>query len=54
MGLATSKAVTIAELLKIRHPNLHQVTTIESTTTTETYEPLVEGLERFVFLRVFL
>jgi len=46
MGRAISKTVTIAEILKRRIPNLHQITDISSTDVTDIYEPLEEGLDR--------
>ncbi|KAK3032155.1 hypothetical protein RJ639_034980 [Escallonia herrerae] len=44
MGLAISKTVAIAEIIKRRVPVLHQDTTISSMSLTDTYEPLEEGL----------
>eukprot|EP00644_Phytophthora_capsici_P010447 jgi/Phyca11/80841/gw1.30.556.1 len=46
MGNAISKAVTVAEILKHRVANLHQVTRISSIETVDVYEPLEEGLDR--------
>ncbi len=48
MGRAINKTVTIAEIIKRRIPNLHQITTIDSTDITDVYEPLEEGLDRYV------
>ncbi|GLJ27836.1 hypothetical protein SUGI_0546300 [Cryptomeria japonica] len=44
LGNAISKAVTVAEIVKRRIPNLHHNTTISSTTVTDNWEPLEEGL----------
>lgn len=46
MGRAINKTVTIAEIIKRRIPNLHQITEIDSTDITDTWEPLEEGLDR--------
>jgi DNA-binding protein Alba len=46
MGRAINKAVTIAEIVKRRVPNLHQITEISSTDITDVWEPLEEGLDR--------
>uniref|UniRef100_K3WGH5 DNA/RNA-binding protein Alba-like domain-containing protein n=1 Tax=Globisporangium ultimum (strain ATCC 200006 / CBS 805.95 / DAOM BR144) TaxID=431595 RepID=K3WGH5_GLOUD len=46
MGNAISKAVTVAEILKHRVENLHQITQISSIETVDVYEPLEEGLDR--------
>ncbi|TYZ61243.1 hypothetical protein PybrP1_006058 [[Pythium] brassicae (nom. inval.)] len=46
MGNAISKAVTVAEILKHRVANLHQITQISSIETVDVYEPLEEGLDR--------
>lgn len=45
MGRAIHKTVLIAEIIKRRFPNLHQVTQIDSTLIPETYYPKEEGLE---------
>ncbi|KAK4341583.1 hypothetical protein RND71_040084 [Anisodus tanguticus] len=45
MGQAISKTVAIAEIIKKRVPGLHQDTSISSTTITDAYEPLEEGLQ---------
>lgn len=47
MGRAINKTVTIAEIIKRRIPNLHQITEISSTDITDVYEPLEEGLDRY-------
>lgn len=44
MGSTTGKAVTIAEIIKKRIPNLHQHTKIGATALHDVYEPLEEGL----------
>ncbi|KAM7265460.1 hypothetical protein ACFE04_003143 [Oxalis oulophora] len=44
MGQAINKAVAIAEILKRTIPNLHQDTAISSISTTDTWEPIEEGL----------
>ncbi|KAL9172857.1 hypothetical protein ABFS82_03G074300 [Erythranthe guttata] len=45
MGRAINKTVTIVELIKRRIVGLHQVTAIQSTDITDTWEPLEEGLQ---------
>ncbi|KAL6511890.1 hypothetical protein OROGR_021487 [Orobanche gracilis] len=45
MGRAINKTVTIVELIKRRISGLHQITTIQSTGITDTWEPLEEGLQ---------
>jgi DNA-binding protein Alba len=49
MGRAINKTVTIAEILKRRVQGLHQITHIDSTDITDVWEPLEEGLDRFVY-----
>ncbi|KAL2469534.1 Alba DNA/RNA-binding protein [Abeliophyllum distichum] len=44
MGQAISKAVTIAEIIKKRIPGLYQDISTSSTTITDAYEPIEEGL----------
>lgn len=44
MGRAINKTVTVAEIIKRRIPNLHQLTEIGSVNITDTWEPLEEGL----------
>ncbi|XP_057503041.1 glycine-rich cell wall structural protein 2-like [Actinidia eriantha] len=44
MGRAINKTVTIVELIKRRIAGIHQVTSIQSTDITDTWEPLEEGL----------
>ncbi|KAH6820886.1 Alba DNA/RNA-binding protein [Perilla frutescens var. hirtella] len=44
MGQAISKAVAIAEFIKKRIPGLHQNISTSSTTITDAYEPIEEGL----------
>ncbi|KAF8402062.1 hypothetical protein HHK36_013014 [Tetracentron sinense] len=44
MGQAISKTVAIAEIIKNRIPGLHQETTISSTSITDVWEPIEEGL----------
>lgn len=51
-GTAISVAITLAEIIKRRIPNLHQVNTIGVTTISDTFEPLEEGLEEVVRERV--
>lgn len=46
MGGAISNTVTVAELIKSKIENLHQLTEIGSTDTNQIYDPLYEGLER--------
>jgi len=45
-GNAIARAVTLAEILKRRIPGLHQLTKCGSTTLTDVYEPLEEGLDK--------
>ncbi|KAL3627817.1 hypothetical protein CASFOL_028232 [Castilleja foliolosa] len=45
MGRAINKTVTIVELIKRRIVGLHQITAIQSTYITDTWEPLEEGLQ---------
>ncbi|PIN15422.1 hypothetical protein CDL12_11934 [Handroanthus impetiginosus] len=44
MGQAISKAVAIAEIIKKRIHGLHQNISTSSTTITDAYEPIEEGL----------
>lgn len=45
MGRAINKTVTIVELIKRRIVGLYQITSIQSTDITDTWEPLEEGLQ---------
>jgi DNA-binding protein Alba len=45
MGKAINKTVSIAEIIKRRIPNLHQITQIDSTIIEEKYNPNEEGLD---------
>ncbi|CAA2975343.1 ribonuclease P subunit p25 [Olea europaea subsp. europaea] len=45
MGRAINKSVTIVELIKRRIVGLHQITSIQSTDITDTWEPLEKGLQ---------
>ncbi|XP_075085540.1 uncharacterized protein LOC107821405 isoform X5 [Nicotiana tabacum] len=45
MGQAISKTVAVAEIIKKRIPGLYQDTSISSTTITDAYEPIEEGLQ---------
>lgn len=47
-GTAITVAITLAEIIKRRILNLHQVNTIGVTTISDTYEPLEEGLDQIV------
>ncbi len=49
MGQATYKAVIVAELIKRKFPRLHQYTSFDTTQIVETYNPLVEGLEKYIY-----
>ncbi|KAL6493008.1 hypothetical protein OROGR_032767 [Orobanche gracilis] len=51
MGRAINKTVTIVELIKRRIVGLHQITTIQSTDITDTWEPLEEGLQTLETIR---
>lgn len=44
-GNAISGAITLAEIVKRRFPNLHQINNIGVTTISDTFEPLEEGLD---------
>jgi ribonuclease P/MRP protein subunit RPP25 len=44
-GRAINKAVTTAEVVKRRVPDLHQVTDLETLEITDVWEPLVQGLK---------
>jgi len=46
MGRAINKTVTIAEIIKRRIANLHQITQIESTDIKDVWEPLEYGLDK--------
>ena len=46
MGRAIHKAVSVAEVVKRRMPQLHQVNEIGSIDVDEAWEPLEEGLDR--------
>ena len=52
MGGAISNTVTIAELLKGKIENLHQITEIGSAETTQVYQPLYQGLDKYILFRV--
>ncbi|GLJ15700.1 hypothetical protein SUGI_0258450 [Cryptomeria japonica] len=43
MCQAISKVVAIAEIIKQRVPDLHQITSISSTSITDVWEPIEEG-----------
>merc|ERR1711972_267676 len=45
-GNALTKAVTLAEVIKRRFKDLHQITTLGTTEIVDEYEPLEEGLEK--------
>jgi hypothetical protein len=45
-------AVTLAELIKHRIKNLHQINKITTNEIINEFEPLVEGLDRLKFTRV--
>ena len=49
---AVQSAVNLAELVKHRVKNLHQVNKISNITLVDEYEPLVEGLDHLKFSRV--
>jgi len=51
-GNAIARAVTLAEIVKRRFKGLHQITKIGSTTITDTYEPLEEGLDNVSHERI--
>ena len=44
-GNAIWKAITIAEIVKHRVPNLHQINSISTLKTIDEYKPLEEGLD---------
>merc|ERR1712060_161879 len=45
-GNALTKAVTLAEVIKRRFKDLHQITSLGRTEIVDEYEPLEEGLDR--------
>lgn len=45
LGRAINKAVTVAEVLRRKFANIHQLTKLSSVTITDRYEPLEEGLD---------
>eukprot|EP00406_Dinophysis_acuminata_P033490 CAMPEP_0179371198 /NCGR_PEP_ID=MMETSP0797-20121207/85595_1 /TAXON_ID=47934 /ORGANISM="Dinophysis acuminata, Strain DAEP01" /LENGTH=201 /DNA_ID=CAMNT_0021087029 /DNA_START=67 /DNA_END=670 /DNA_ORIENTATION=+ len=45
-GNALTKAVTLAEIVKRRFKDLHQITSLGSTEIVDEYEPLEEGLDK--------
>merc|ERR1712173_458401 len=47
-GNALTKAVTLAEVVKRRFKDLHQITTLGSTQIVDEYEPLEEGLDKVI------
>jgi DNA-binding protein len=49
---AVQSAVNLAELVKHRVKNLHQINKISNITIVDEYEPLVEGLDHLKFSRV--
>ena len=49
---AVQSAVNLAELVKHRVKNLHQINKISNITIVDEYEPLVEGLDQLKFSRV--
>eukprot|EP00210_Caulerpa_lentillifera_P000693 g670.t1 len=51
MGRAINKTVTLAEILKRRIPNLHQLTNIGSVEITDSWEPKEEGLNELEITR---
>ena len=51
MGRAMSKAVTVAEGVKLEAPGIHQVVKIYTCELQEVFEPLEEGLDRLVLPR---
>uniref|UniRef100_A0A0G4FI14 DNA/RNA-binding protein Alba-like domain-containing protein n=1 Tax=Chromera velia CCMP2878 TaxID=1169474 RepID=A0A0G4FI14_9ALVE len=51
-GNAIVRAVSLAEVLKRRFPNLHQLTKCGSTEITDEYEPLEEGLDKVTHSRI--
>jgi DNA-binding protein len=49
---AVQSAVNLAELVKHRVKNLHQINKISNITIVDEYEPLFEGLDHLKFSRV--
>merc|ERR1712039_1164588 len=45
-GNALTKAVTLAEVIKRRFKDLHQITVLLNTEIVDEYEPLEEGLDK--------
>merc|ERR1719392_568217 len=50
-GNALTKAVTLAEVIKRRFKDLHQITSLGSTEIVDEYEPLEEGLDKVIDTR---
>merc|ERR1711879_1126598 len=50
-GNALTKAVTLAEVVKRRFKDLHQITALLSTEIVDEYEPLEEGLDKVIDTR---
>merc|ERR1712039_938638 len=50
-GNALTKAVTLAEVIKRRFKDLHQITKLGNTEIVDEYEPLEEGLDKVVDTR---
>ncbi|GAX75832.1 hypothetical protein CEUSTIGMA_g3275.t1 [Chlamydomonas eustigma] len=51
LGRAINKTVAIAEVVKRRVPGLHQITEINSTDITDTWEPTEPGLNKLEIVR---
>lgn len=45
LGRAINRAVTVAEILRRKVPDLHQLTTLRSISIRDRYEPIEEGLD---------
>merc|ERR1712060_512259 len=50
-GNALTKAVTLAEVIKRRFKDLHQITSLGRTEIVDEYEPLEEGLDKVTDIR---
>lgn len=48
MGAAINTAVTVAEIIKRRVKGIHQITEVQSTEVVDEWEPLEQGLKKFV------
>lgn len=52
VGRAISKALLVAEIIRFRIKNLHQINSITQNEVTDVFEPTEEGLDKVVKTRV--